>query len=325
MAAAASRDKLVRAALDAWRALERASLRWAGPSRVVAERPGARDRASLWTLVHVLAAAVDLAALDHDPGVTRLTRLLRPYRGGPGYLPVPGARLRFYDDNAWLGLVSLRIGRSSDRRRAARALRFVRTGEHRDGGVRWREAHGDRNACSTAPAGELALALGSDPAFAARCAAWIGSTLGRRDGLIADRLGPDGAVGPTVWTYNQGSTVGLLRLLGDLEPSATHRTRARDLAFRSLEAFPLERVWSEPPPFLAIWFRELLALPEAAGPTRERLADHARRLLEEARDPTTGLFDRGGVGSYDGRGTIDQAAHVQLLALAAGAPPRPVG
>ena len=36
-----------------------------------------------------------------------------------------------------------------------------------------------------------------------------------------------------------------------------------------------------------------------------------------ALDPTTGLFTAGGVGSYDGSVTIDQAATVQLLAMRA--------
>jgi hypothetical protein len=42
---------------------------------------------------------------------------------------------------------------------------------------------------------------------------------------------------------------------------------------------------------------------------------YLERLSTQARDPDTGWFTRGGVGSYDGRPTIDQAAVVQMFAM----------
>jgi hypothetical protein len=103
--------------------------------------------------------------------------------------------------------------------------------------------------------------------------------------------------------------------------------RARTTAFASLALFDGDRLWREPPPFLAIWFRELLAFGETpvVDLARDRLDGYLDRVLREARDPGTGLFTAGGVGSFNRRPTIDQAAFVQLFALAAGVPPRPAG
>jgi len=323
-------DQSAAAAVEAWKSLELAAFGTRWFRFAVREGPDTRERVSLWTLVHVIAAANDLAALGRDVDLGRLLGLLPRYRADEGYLPTPGARLRFFDDNAWLGLLSLRLdARTGDRvhrRRAERIARFLDHGVHPDGGIRWREAHESRNACSTAPAAELLLALdapGGQP-FARELASWIDDALLRPDGLIADRIeGPK--VEPTAWSYNQGSAMGMHRLLAERIDDASHRARAVRLAHASLDAFGPERVWTEPPPFLVIWFRELLALGDVADEARSRLATHADRLLAEAKDPATGLFTAGGVGSYDGRPTIDQAAIVQLFALAAGAPPAPVG
>ena len=52
-----------------------------------------------------------------------------------------------------------------------------------------------------------------------------------------------------------------------------------------------------------------------AEEARSALSRFVERLISDARDPTSGLFTRGGLGSYDGTRTIDQAAIVQLLAM----------
>ena len=68
-------------------------------------------------------------------------------------------------------------------------------------------------------------------------------------------------------------------------------------------------------PFLAIWFRALLGDPASRREAADLLVAHTDRLLAEALDRATGLFTAGGVGSYDGSTTIDQAATVQLLGM----------
>ena len=286
--------------------------------------------------MNVIAAAADLAAMGLDPGLEDLVATLPRYRSGDAFAPAPGHRKRYFDDNAWLGLVSLRLFRRSGNdehvRRASELLRFVRRGEVPQGGVLWVEGSGSRNACSTAPAAELAVSLHlhrPDPeaiAFAGRSVEWLRRTLGREDGLIADHIEHD-TVEPTVWSYNQGAASGAHRLLARAahDPPAVSVARRTEQA--SLELFDNERLWREPPPFLAVWFRELLAVEDdgVRGLAQGRLSSYLDRVTREARDPRTGLFTAGGVGSYDGRSTIDQAGFVQLFALGDGVEPAPAG
>src|SRR5687768_13983908 len=92
----------------AWDALARTSLRPGDDgSLAVLERPGRRRTklAPVWPVSQVLAAAIDLAGLSGSyDDVERLVLGLRPYAAGDGYLPAPGDRRRYYDDNAWIGL-----------------------------------------------------------------------------------------------------------------------------------------------------------------------------------------------------------------------------
>jgi hypothetical protein len=263
--------------------------------------------------VHVLWAACDLADLGRTTPVEGLVSIIERHRRGPAYAATPRGR-RYYDDNAWLGLVSLALVRSTGTpihmERARELVRFVRAGEDPEGGVRWAEGSSTRNACSTASAAWLSLLAGNgdiDRAFAERAIDWLVASLGRSDGSIADRV-DHGVVVPTVWSYNQGATVVAMRLLGrDEDAEATAR--------RSIETFRGERLWKEPPPFLAIWFRVMLADPSVGDIALSLLEEHVERMIEHALNNQRGLFTEGGIGSYDGRTTIDQAAAIQLLSL----------
>jgi Glycosyl hydrolase family 76 len=296
----------------AWAALERAAFRPSRGGLTVAEDAGRRRRASLWTLINVLGAACDMVDLGRAAPLDELAAILERHRRGDAYSATPHGR-RFYDDNAWLGLISLRLARTTGRRehrsRAEKVLAFVRSGEDQAGGVLWAEGTTARNTCSSAPAAWLALA--ADPkesrVFAGRVMDWLLSTLRRADDLFADRI-EGGVVKQTVWSYNQGSSVAALRLLGRKED-------AERTALASLELFQGSRRWREPPPFLAIWLRALCEDPLVNAVAIRSLNEHVDDLLRRALDESTGLFTLGGVGSYDGRVTIDQAATVQLLAL----------
>jgi hypothetical protein len=294
--------------VDAWRSLERASFRRTRFRRRlrVTDGPGHRTSVALWGLVHVLWAANDLRALGADVPIDELTALIEDYRRGDGYAAKPRTRRRYHDDNAWLGLVAAALG---DPSLAARTLAFVRTGERPGGGIAWVEDGASRNACSTASAAWLAGLLG-DSASAERWMDWLDGALRGPDGLYSDRV-EAGRVDPAIFTYNQGAAVGALHSVGrDRDAVATARA--------SLAVFDGERLWREPPPFAAIWFRALLGVPTIAPETRAVLDWYAQRLLADARDPATGLFTRGGVGTYDGTRTIDQAAIVQILAMRRG-------
>jgi Glycosyl hydrolase family 76 len=278
---------------------------------VVVEDPGRRTKASLWTLAHVLWAACDAKELGLDVPVKELAALIDRHRRGDGFAATPRGD-RYFDDNAWLGLVSLRLaevtGDQAHRERASALVRFIRTGEDPAGGIRWVEGKTTRNTCSTAPAAWLACAGGEpgDRAFAERAMQWLIDVLRRPDGLFADHIDGE-SIEPTVWSYNQGSAVAVLRSLGRVED-------ADITAVAAAETFDADRIWREPPPFLAIWFRSMVEDPRVGARVGTSLRDHAQRMLREARDEA-GLFTGGGIGSYDGRRTIDQAAAVQLVAL----------
>jgi hypothetical protein len=298
---------------EAWAALERTAIRRSRRGLVVAEDRGGRRACSLWTLIHVLWAACDLADLGRSTPLEELTAVIERYRRVPAYAATPRGR-RYYDDNAWLGLVSLALARATGAQvhteRARELIRFVRGGEDPAGGVCWAEGSSTRNACSTAPAAWLSLLAGNgetDRAFAERSIDWLMATLRRSDGSIADRV-DQGVVVPTVWSYNQGATVAALRLLDrDEDAEAT--------AVRSIETFRGQRLWKEPPPFLAIWFRVMLS-DLSVGDIAVRLLDeHVDRMTKHAINNQTGLYTEGGIGSYDRRTTIDLAAAIQLLSL----------
>ena len=232
-----------------------------------------------------------------------IVNLVDRYRWRDGFAAAPGTRRRFFDDDAWLGLVALDLG---ERSLAEEAFAFVRSGEDDGGGVRWVEDGTSRNTCSTASAAWLALRL-DDRAFATRAMDWLDATLRTDEGLYRDRI-DGGRIDPTIWSYNQGASVAALALLG-------RHDAAEATAAASLRLFTGDRLWREPPPFLAIWFRALLGDPASRREAADLLVAHTDRLLAEALDPATGLFTAGGVGSYDGSTTIDQAATVQLLAM----------
>jgi predicted alpha-1,6-mannanase (GH76 family) len=295
----------------AWQGLERACFRSSRGRLVVVEDPGRRTKATLWTLAHVLWAACDAEELGLDVPVKELAGLIDRHRRGEGFAATPRGT-RYFDDNAWLGLVSLRLaevtGDQAHRERASALVRFVRTGEDPAGGVRWVEGKTTRNTCSTAPGAWLACGAGGpdDRPFAERAMQWLIDVLRRPDGLFADHIDGE-TIESTVWSYNQGPAVAALRSLGRVED-------ADITAAAAAETFGADRIWREPPPFLAIWFRSMIEDPRVGARVRTSLRHHVQRMLREARDEA-GLFTGGGIGSYDGRGTIDQSAAVQLLAI----------
>jgi len=306
------------AALDAWDVLARDAFVVRGARVRVLDGPRG-DEAPTWPLAHVLWAAGDVARLGVDVPVRGLVAGLERFRRGEAYAATVGGR-RFYDDNAWVGLASLGLGLDDDPAAIGRATRlsaFVRRGETRRGGVRWAERSPSRNACSTAPAAWLALEVaartadqGSEPvAFAERVMAWLQDTLMRPDGLVADRITSRGKVVNRPWSYNQGAAIAARRRLG--RPTAP-------LSDAALTRFHGERLWREPPAFASILFRALLERPDPQ--VLSVLDPYLERLIGTAREPSTGWYTAGGVGSYDGHPTIDQAAVVQLLALRSRAP-----
>lgn len=346
---------------------------------------GRRGLAFLWPVSQVLAAALDVSDLPSSAprpdgattargsdrraggdGVTagaverpdgrqyeRAGRMveelgveLERYRAGDGYATRPGARERYHDDNAWIGLDAVRAAIHADDQATAarwwevarRAAGFVLAGQSPDGGIRWVEPRRGQasplNACSTAPGIALALrVLRSHPSLTAEEAAALGTAIGRADawlwstlrspeGLLWDRQEPDGSIDRTIWSYNQGAAVGADVAWWELDGAPDHLARARATATAALAWFAKDdRLWRQPPAFVAIFLRELIGLHEVAPRLDLPLVldDYVQRAWVEGRDPATGRFTAGGIGAYgDGDGgTLDHAAIVQLLALRA--------
>jgi hypothetical protein len=321
-------------AAAAWAVVARDACRERWLTTVVVEGPwrGA-GRASLWPLSQVLAAALDLDVLGivDDRAVTRLLRGTRSFRQAEGYSAVPRGSERYYDDNAWLGLGLVQaagaLGDADHRDEARRVLEFLAGGTN-DGGVLWVD-RGPRSwhTCSTGPAAELAFRLvlsggaGDEArAFGAAALGFLDRVLRRPDGLYADHLREDRTVEPTVWSYNQGTPVGAAALAslitGDDEPLVA----ARETADAALAYFGTDdRLWTQPPAFNAVFFRNLLLYDAIAGypPVEAALDAYLDRAWAEARHPGTGWFTEGGIGRYERGGSIDQAGLVQLYALAA--------
>jgi hypothetical protein len=297
-------------ALEAWAALARDTFRRRWRSARVLDGPKGRPAAA-WPLAHVLWAAAEVQALGGDPSIELLAEALRPLRSGDGFAATPRGT-RYFDDNAWLGLAFLRLDATTGDpawRPAAQGLaRFVAQGEDPDGGVRWAEGSSSRNTCSTASAAWLVADAGTPaaPAAPSRWMDWLDRTLRRPDGLYWDRI-DGGVVHDEVWTYNQGAALAACRSLG--RPIEALRGAI-------LVHWSAQELWREPPAFAVIAYRALLAGPDP-DEVIERWDPYLHRLVAEAREPT-GWFRGGGVGRYDERPTLDQAAVAQLFALRAG-------
>jgi hypothetical protein len=294
-------------ALEAWTALERDAIGSARGGLRVLDGPNGR-RAPLWPIAHVLWAAAEAVVVGGNPPIPELAAALQPYRSGDAFAATARGT-RYFDDNAWLGLAMLRLAVATAdptwRERASELTRFIERGEHPDGGVRWAEGSESRNTCSTASGAWLLIAAATPDAcrIGDRWMDWLDQTLLDPKGLYADRVEGD-RVHDQHWTYNQGAALAARRLLG--------RT-TDDLRDAILERWSPGQLWAEPPAFAAIAYR---ALQDEQPDRIDAVWDpYLERLAAEARDPNTGWYIRGGVGSYDGRPTIDQAAIVEMFAL----------
>ncbi len=309
-------------AMAAWESLERACLR-TDRTGVSLREPAHglhRSRASnAWPLSQVLHATALLRAIGVPAPFQPLLATLRRYRSGDGYSAAPGGGPRYYDDNAWLGLAAIQGGQVE---LARSVLGFVEQGWTPGGGVRWREDLRSVHACSTGAAGLLALAAAPAASGAVgraeRALAFLEGPLRRPDGLVADHVDADGRLEPTVWSYNQGLTIGLHVELAARARPAGDLDRARELADATLQHFdPDDGLWHQPAAFNAVLLRLLLRLHAADGDPRwpRVVDDYLERAWASARDPETGLFVGGGIGRYDDGVALDQAGLLQLFAL----------
>ena len=296
--------------------------------RVIVHEPRRLGSVALWPFSQVWHTATILGS--HDPvaaaDLVRLTSTLETFRRGAAYSERPSNSRRYYDDNAWIALAALESRDANyGRATAERLLDFLLEGTRDFGthrlGVGWVEGGSTHNACSTGSTGLVAARLANLSAgrkaddlrhTAYGCMKFLTDLLTSSQGLICDHLRPDGTVDAALYSYNQGLAIGLLVTLDDI-PAAC------DLADRAIAEFSGERLWTHPPAFNAILVRELLTLDQRApDPRWRRFTDaYLDRVWDEARNPSSGLFDSGGIGHYDQGRVLDHAALVGALALRA--------
>src|SRR5208282_2204223 len=78
--------------------------------------------------------------------------------------------------------------------------------------------------------------------------------------LYADHLNRKGEVEPMLWSYNQGSMIGAGTLLYQATGNSAYLYQARQTAKAALEYFTPEKLGSESPFFVSVYFRDLLYL-----------------------------------------------------------------
>jgi predicted alpha-1,6-mannanase (GH76 family) len=342
------------AAEDGWQALRSRCIRERRGTSLIVVEGGQRD-AHLWPTSQVVSAALARAvvfattesatalvvnpandAADLDAGLARY-QLADVY--ADSVRRVFSRPNVYFDDNAWIALNLLQTGLLQVRRvlpgdpndaaaRARAVVEFLGTGESPDGGVEWKLGGDTRNACSTAPAGLAALRLvelervlnltsddhGELIAFAIRCSEFVLS-LQNTEGVIADHLRADGSIEPSVYSYNQGTTIGLHLALGRIAESSAAIETAGALA-RTSTAYYTEpdRLWRESPAFVAILLRHLAVLRADTGTdVGQSLQTQWLAQALNARDPVTGFYTGNGIGSYDGSIALDQAGIVAAL------------
>jgi hypothetical protein len=298
---------------------------WAGPFSVAHLWPFARAFVATLDVAGMpaplLAGSRFLA--DADAVIARRLRALERYwdERGPAYASDPPSWLTslldggdiYHDDNAWAGLALVQLARRrpghSRLDRAAALADFARAGWDRDpraphpGGIFWvQQGRGlgarnhDRNTVSTAPNGELILHLaaladdsaGPPPAPGpAAMAAWVTGTLGTGEDLFRDKIRGDGTIDPALWSYNQGSMLGLYALLADGEDpdgARGHQRRAEAIAEAALDHYERRRYDGEPLEFIAIFIRNLLVLSARTDdePLARRIAGALRQRAQAA-------------------------------------------
>lgn len=285
-----------------------------------------------------------------------LERYWDPSGPSPAYSSdVLGSRLggdRYYDDNAWVGLAFAQLERMRPQSgvlgRAEELFRFAVSGwDERQvpfpGGVFWVEQgrgagarNHDRNTVSTATNAELGLHLAE---LTGRPGAetgtigpedmyeWVLATLdaGREadvpgTGLFWDKVQGDGMLDKAVWSYNQGTMVGVNVLLARRggAQSAGYLSLAEAIARKALRHFAAVGYENQPPAFNAIFFRNLLLLHAATEDAElgAEIVDTMRGYVENAWQANRDRHDlfhfpQGGVT------LLGQSAMVQLLALLA--------
>ena len=287
---------------------------------------------AVWPYGQKMAASLDRAKLSGDYTEFReMVRQLEDYRDPRGgYSPTTDGGSRYYDDNAWLGLVFVQAhaqtGDPAYLAKAEQILSFLQEGMTPEGGILWVENADDPtyNTCSLGPTIELSARLYNATQkqsyldTAVRLDSFLDKNLLRPDGLYSDHVSTDFRQrNESIFSYNQGTPVGGKLLLYQATGNPKYLEDAQRTASAALELFGQnDRLWKQSPAFNAIMFRNLLQVPGVQAQAREQMDAYLTRAWTEAFDPANGTFSRSSsMGSYDDGQKLDQAGLIQLYAL----------
>jgi hypothetical protein len=185
---------------------------------------------------------------------------------------------KYYDDNDWIGIEMVRLyqlthsaallGSAEGIMAFEMAGWWERPGLACEGGIPFSNnaTNGERNTVTTAPAAELGTLLYRFThnvaylQFAEKAYEWVRRCLQQPANLYADHIGDRGVVEPRLWSYNQGSMIGAGTLLYQATGNSAYLYQARQTAKAALAYFTNEKLGSEIPFFVSVYFRNLLYL-----------------------------------------------------------------
>jgi uncharacterized protein YyaL (SSP411 family) len=147
------------------------------------------------------------------------------------------------------------------------------------GGIPFSNAaeNNERNTVTAAPTAELGAQLYRLTGnvqylqFAEMAYEWVHNCLQEPNGLYADHINTHGEIEPAEWSYNQGTMIGAGTLLYQATGNGAYLYQARQTAKAALGYYTAERLGSENPFFVSVYFRNMLYLDSVTrdppGPT----------------------------------------------------------
>lgn len=257
------------------------------------------------------------------------------FKPGVVRLLSPGGDI-FFDDNAWVVLALLHeYGITNDDQclvLAQRVMRFIISGWSTDaswahpGGIRWKQPASNmtRNTCSNAPVAEAAAELFNRTQdeswleWSLSIYQWTRTALRNQNNLYCDHINPDGSIEPALWTYNQGTMIGVGVLLSKMTGEAKYLDDAETTANAALTHFDLSAMVLQAVPFNAVFARNLLLLDRVRPDPRYRalIASYGDEMWNKHRDATSGLFNETSRSRLNG-----SAPMIEIYSLLAGAKP----
>ncbi len=238
---------------------------------------------------------------------------------------------KFYDDNDWVALELVRIYQMTHQTAllgsAEGIMAFEMAGWQTNpalgcpGGIPFSNSPEDteRNTTTTAPAAELGTLLyeltgnGEYLQFAEKAYEWVRGCLLESNGMYGDHVGERGRIEPALWSYNQGSMIGAGTLLYQATGDSGYLWQARQTATAALSHFTMERLESENPFFVSVYFRNLMYLDSVTrDPPGASLAQSYVNYAWQEERLSDELFI---TGSPPEPRLLAQAAIVQIYAL----------